>query len=163
MNVTSLFHSKPVPILIQALMYKGRKISHKRPWPQWNPEIYKINYRYNSLLQCIEKHTICWYTYNKGIKWLRRLFNQLLFACKKYLLGLWKPCCSDYFSLRTSSQIDKQSPRTSSVPINFKIKLSWIKVGFQSTIYMYTAITNIYFILNVMCKLTLKALQNKLV
>lgn len=49
-------------------MYKGRKISHKRPWPQWNPEIYKINYRYNSLLQCIEKHTLCWYTCNIGRK-----------------------------------------------------------------------------------------------
>lgn len=166
MNVTSLFHSKPVPILIQALMYKGRKISHKRPWPQWNPEIYKINYRYNSLLQCIEKHTLCWYTCNIGRKLMimKVIINQLLFACKKYLLGLWEPFQSDYFSLRTSSQIDKQSPRTSSVPINFKIKLSWIKVGFQSTIYMYTAITNIYFILNVIwCKLTLKALQKKLV
>lgn len=91
---------------------------------------------------------------------MKVIINQLLFACKKYLLGLWEPFQSDYFSLRTSSQIDKQSPRTSSVPINSKIKLSWIKVGFQSTIYMYTVITNIYFILNVMCKLTLKALQN---
>lgn len=145
MNVTSLFHSKPVPILIQALIYKGRKISHKRPWPQWNPEIYKINYRYNSLLQCIEKHTICWYTYNIRRKWLRRLFNQLLFACRKYLLGLWKLCCSDYFSLRTSSQTDNQhldhknqSPLTFLFPIYFEIILSRIKVGFQQTINMYT-------------------------
>lgn len=106
MNITSLFHSKPVPILVQALKCKGRKISHKKPWPQWNPEIYKINYRYNSPLQCIGKtFTLLIYIHVILEENGYEIVNQLLFSCEKYLRGLREPHRSDYFSLQTSSQI----------------------------------------------------------